>query len=1147
MPNVRFILGRAGSGKTRLILDEIAALLAADPLGEPILVLVPDQATLLYEQMIAAASPTKGYARLCVITFRQLVEMLLREGGGAAIPEVTGLGRRILIGRLLRRLQPQLQFYRSTARQPGLAERIDEAFVELEHSGRTADDLLFLAADIEATSPRSPLPAKLRDLRLVYGAYETLLGNERLDQHRRVRAALDGAARSTTLPRATLFVDAFYDFTRTERQLLVAAARAGCRTTIALTLDPRDASPRRIDEPVGDDHVFRLTTLAFRKLQRAFREAECISTIQTLTPTHRFASHDLLHIDRQMLNARPETSESRGNVRLVEAPSRRAEVDAAARQIIDWLAEGFRLRDILILARDVDPYFRHIEASFVEHGIAFFVDRQQPAMHDPMVRTVRAVMRVALSDFAADGVIELIKAGLVGLGSDDCDAVENYLLAHRIKGGDVWQKPWAFQLRRRTDEGEDLAIREELERINAARAAIVASLQPLRDCEDLDTCTATAWCQRLCESLERLGVNVSLADRIKRAEEAGDLAGAATHREVWNEFGALLDQLANVLGDEPLSLREFAEVVDVALERFLLAIAPPTIDQVLVGSVERTRVGPIKACIVLGLSEGIFPARREEVTALSDDDRRILGARQIELSVSSRTLQLDEQFLAYLALTRASERMTVTRPLVEDDGRALAPSTYWSQLISLFRNALPIETIQCAPRPTCIATASQLVSASIRWSQANAGDLDPAVRQLAAWMHRSSRSSILALRSAVAHGMAYDNDAALSPAVAASLYPSPLRASATRLETFAACPFKHFAQHGLRLAPREEQTITHMDLGIVYHRVLDRLVRRAIDEHREITDPIPDIAARIEQLGNEAAGELRNELLLTPGRNAHLLEGVRRTLGDVVETQRRALALGQFRPRQTEFAFGFDERSAPPLVITTRKRRTVELRGKIDRVDTIALADRLAAVVIDYKLGAQRPDFNRIYYGLSLQLVTYLLVLSAMGEQIEGSPIAPAAALYVKLGRQVESVDHPDDAANPSDDAFFLNGETKARGIIDENFAAALDDTIAPGKYSSAYSIRQAKEPVNLKRNDVLEHTTFRSLVEWARSKIGELADEIVDGRIVVRPYRLRTLTPCPTCSYRPVCRLDLAFNGYKPIRGEGDAKLNAIVEEANQ
>ncbi len=48
--------------------------------------------------------------------------------------------------------------------------------------------------------------------------------------------------------------------------------------------------------------------------------------------------------------------------------------------------------------------------------------------------------------------------------------------------------------------------------------------------------------------------------------------------------------------------------------------------------------------------------------------------------------------------------------------------------------------------------------------------------------------------------LSYRNAARLDPAHAAALFPLPLRATVRQLEDAAACPFRHFARHGLLLA-----------------------------------------------------------------------------------------------------------------------------------------------------------------------------------------------------------------------------------------------------------------------------------------------------------------------------------------------------------
>lgn len=1139
MGTLRFMLGRAGSGKTTQIVREISALLREDPLGDPVLLLAPDQATLLYERLLACSSESRGSVRLTVITFRHLIERLLREGGGSAIPEITPLGRRILIGRLLRRLQPELTFYKSVARQPGLAAKLDEAFAEIERSGQALENLPFIAADIEHQHPQSPLPAKLRDVHRLLTEYERILGTDRLDQHRRFTHALCSAGKSPEVAVTRLYVDDFYDFNSTERALIVQFAQSALQTTVALAVDPARVPALTADEPLDESMLLRGSSLAFRRLHRNASDARVPIMLELLRAAPRFRAAAILHIDKQFEASRPGKLAESAGASFVEAPNRRAEVDAAARQIQRWTRDGYRLRDILVLARDISTYESDVEASFREHGLPCFIDRQRPASHHPLIRTVRALLQLPLTDFRMDVVADLIKPGLAGVSPAHADALENYLLAHRIRGAAAWADAWKFQTRSRDDD-ETTRRREQIETINATRQRIHACLGPLLT--DNSPRPAEDWCQRLCRAMDLLQIPRALAEQIAAREAAGQLEWAASDQAVWTEFSELLDQLCPVLADESLTLREYAEALDVALERFTLAITPPTIDQVLIGSVDRTRSAEVKACVVLGLSEGVFPKRSEEAAALNDEDRRHLDVRQFELRGDSRSALMDEQTLAYLAFTRPSEQLALSRPLADDEGRAIGPSVFWTQLTRLFHEP-SVRTVS-GNRIKQIATPAQLAAAVIDWSTQDGAsndstDVEPtstdAKAQLTKWFLDADDLRVASARRAVERAMRYHNKAALSRTVSLAMFPQPLPISATRLETFAACPFKHFAQYTLGLRERDAADLTRLDLGTVYHQVLENLIDEAICSKLDLAEPIPELSRRVRAFSETAAAELRSEFLLSPGRNQYLLEGVRSTVEHVAETQRHAIAAGAFRPRRTEFSFGF-ERGGAPLELTTPAGRTIHLRGRIDRIDTWPMGNELAASVTDYKLGEHKADFARVRRGISLQLLTYLLALEAMGESLVGSPVKPAAAFYVQVLRQIQSIGHPDEKPEPDQPSTFLK-RYRPRGVVDARYVDALDA-------SRDLSLKTPKER-SLKTGDVLSEEAFEAVIRWTRTKIAQLADQIIDGVVSVSPYKIKTVTPCPTCDYRSVCRLDLAFNRYSPITENSNEALEKIVSEA--
>src|SRR5437773_12294130 len=180
--SARFVIGRAGSGKTRHCFEQIVKALRAEPLGRPIWWLLPKQATFMAERELTCASGLAGFCRARVASFDVLGEQVLEECGGGAVPQVTAAGRRMILGHLLRRHEAELKFFKSSARQAGLAAELDATFDELERCGKNLEslDALLLELSVDAHDPATEaLRDKFADLRLIYGAYCAYLGQHR--------------------------------------------------------------------------------------------------------------------------------------------------------------------------------------------------------------------------------------------------------------------------------------------------------------------------------------------------------------------------------------------------------------------------------------------------------------------------------------------------------------------------------------------------------------------------------------------------------------------------------------------------------------------------------------------------------------------------------------------------------------------------------------------------------------------------------------------------------------------------------------------------------------------------------------------------------------------------------------------------------
>src|SRR5699024_3884263 len=103
-----------------------------------------------------------------------------------------------------------------------------------------------------------------------------------------------------------------------------------------------------------------------------------------------------------------------------------------------------------------------------------------------------------------------------------------------------------------------------------------------------------------------------------------------------------------------------------------------------------------------------------------------------------------------------------------------------------------------------------------------------------------------------------------------------------------------------------------------------------------------------------------------------------------------------FSPVGIELGFGYKDELAP-IKIPLSKDRELILRGRIDRVDKAEQDGNLYLRIIDYKSSDYQLSLEDVYYGLSLQMLTYLHVILLQSEKWLGMQASPAGVLYFHI------------------------------------------------------------------------------------------------------------------------------------------------------
>ena len=1204
----RFIIGRAGSGKTHSCVRSIRERLRSDPVDGPRLVfLVPEQAAQQMER--AMLDPPSEWDRggiaashrAEVVSFQRLALRVLDSVGA---PERTALSepaRQMVLRHLVGRRAKELQYYgrvagvgRTSGRVGGFIERLSATINELIQEAVDPASLDASFGD-DAAPDEAGQRAKFHDLSLLYRDYLDYLGSERIDPSQYLAWAQTFLPRCVWLRGAELWIDGFASFSGLEMQSLVALARVCSDTSITLLLDPGFAAAAFTGGSSASPNdgtarrLFGKTLRTLRQVRAAMLEhgiEEDRSVVFAANPPPRFiGAPTIAALERELFrdgaSAQSESlgrepiangpahtleepiphgrdSESRGrgseaygreSVEVVELPTRRLEVEFAVARIVEWVSaptSPYRYRDIAIIVRDLEPYHDLLHSALDARNIPFFMDRRRPVAHHPVVELLRCLPAIVAEGMSFSSVQTLLKTGLVPLSVDAVDELENYLLAHGIAGKDAWcGADWTFRIRSGFAEEakEDPSDTQLVERVNQTRREIIGLMNrwlrvhdaagaPSADSRRVE---GEAWRAELLDVLTQLKVESTLERWAADAEESGDLDRAEEHRQVWRDAMSLLDDLASAFSGASLDVEELGDVLAAGLSSFTVGLVPATVDQLLVGSIERSRHPNLKAAIILGFNEGVFPHRHTEDAVFNDDDRTLLLSRGLRIGPPTRERVLDEAMLVYIAATRPSEQLLITFARSDARGRGLRPSPYLRAL----QEACPELAVRSVEDPTRerstwdVLTARDLVRRMVEEfrTRPSLESDDATVRGKWNELYARFREQLPAEPSfaTARRGLAPARRETLSPNSMQRLLGGTLRTSFSRLESFAACPFQHFARYFLQLKERKEAVVEAVDVGQVHHAVLEEFLGEVARQGRGLgAMNDADLLGQLDASCERVAARLREDSALSDARGAYLLRRSRSDLARVLHAQRFAAARGKLRPLATELSFGMgadgrEQKDLEALEIWTPNGRRVLVRGYIDRVDVAEVADELLGVVVDYKRTRdKRLDVSMVYHGLSLQLLGYLIALAQRGETLTGRKLRPIAALYVSSMMKYELVEHPSKAKVSEAGA----GTFRPRGMLRQDDLPVLDD-VPSGSRSPVYNVAIKKDGdlAHADRSDAAGSANFSDMLAHVEGKVGEFADRILDGAVEVNPYRLGDASPCSWCPMQGVCRFEMGLS----------------------
>lgn len=1121
--SLRFYFGPSGSGKSHRIYEEIMQRAAQEP-GRNFLIIVPDQFTMQTQKDLVMRSDRGGILNIDVLSFGRLSHRILEEVGTKEMPVLDDTGKSLVLQKIAADLKEQLPAMGSLLHKQGYIHEVKSAISEFMQYGISTQDMDKLIASAEK---RGALAMKLRDLKTLYRGFQDYIRDHFITTEETLDVLRRSLVKSKILPDSVVVFDGFTGFTPIQNRLIQELMRV-CEETIVTVTIGEEEDPYQMD---GEQKLFHLSKKTVADLVKLAAEAEVTRGEDVFVKggPNRFAEAPALcYLEQNLFRYQYEPyTEKQHEIHMFEALSPREEVHQTALYIRKLIREeGLTYRDIAVVIGDLEGYASYVETEFGQLEIPCFLDRTRGIVLNPMIEYIKSALQLYIRDFSYDTVFHFLRSGMADISREEIDELENYVIRTGARGYRTYSRLFT----RRTEEMQQGSGQEDTERAEETMERLNRIRQQFADTVEIlhmaPRAKAGEYVDHLYDFLEQNQVQQKLLNYQQRFEQEGDLAKAREYAQIYRLVMDLLDQIYELLGEEEISLQEFADILEAGFGEITVGTIPQNVDRIVVGDMERTRLKQVKVLFFLGVNDGNIPKNASKGGIISDMDREFLIESGTEMAPSPRQQMYIQRLYLYLNMTKPSQRLYLSYAKVNSDGKGIRPSYLIDTVRKLFPQ-LAVEYPQNRSRLEQIEgrqEGARYLAEELR--EYADGTLREEERQDFYLMYRAYEADPEGRDRLTAAAFRRYKESGLSRIVARALYGRQLENSVSRLETYAACACRHFLQYGLSLQEREEFGFEVSDMGNVYHAVLENFAGKLAESGRTWWDFDENFATQaIKEAVEGYAATYGETVLYSSARNEYAITRMSRILTRTVLTLQQHLKQGSFQPDDYELSFRFAE-DLDSIHVDLSEEEKMHLQGRIDRIDVSEDAEHVYVKVIDYKSGNKKFDLAALYYGLQLQLVVYMnAAMELESRKHPDKEIVPAALLYYHIDDP--TIETPVELTQEQINEEILtklrmNGVVNSDPAVVERLDRFLQDK------SKVIPVEKKKDGSFSARSGILSREELQVVSSYVDTKIREIGREILDGKIAANPYEKGNEEACTYCAYKKVCGFDGSIPGYE-------------------
>lgn len=1112
--SLQLIYGRSGTGKSQLILDEIKEKINEN---KKIYIIVPEQYSFSMEKRLLNTIGTKSIINAEVLTLSRMATRVVSEVSGNTKARLSKIGKAMIVYSCAQKLKSKLVYLNDSNKNLDL---ILNSITEFKKHSITENDINSV---IEKTDDEY-LKIKLNDIKMVLDKYNKTISNSYIDESDLLGLLIDDIDKTDMFNDTLIYIDEFMGFTSQEYKIIEKLINIASKVTITVCADELNY------DLVDMSDIFYFNKQTANKLLAIARNINYeIEKSICLKDNKRIKSKELRFLEENLYSKKfNKYLDKCDNISIFMAKNPYSEVEHVASEILSLVRDNnARYKEIGIITKNIEDYSFNVKAIFDEYNIPIFIDEKKDINNNILMIYIVSLFNILTKNWSYESVFSFLKTGLVDLKEEDIYDLENYSLKWGIKGNKWYKEDFCFEEKN-----------DKQDRINVSRRKLVDLVFSFKNILS-NSKKVKDIAKGLVDFINLNNISKMIYKMADDLENKGLYEIASEYRNSLKLFYNVLDEMVLVYENEEMNFDKFNNILQIGLSKSEFGTIPATLDEVVLGDMDRTRLNNVKYLFVLGMNDGVIPSIVKNEGFLNDADREFL--KQNGLDVAKGTIEqiYENQFNIYKILSGIENKLYISYPVVDKDGKNLRHSVLITKIKNMFKNIKESSDVIKKDFKISLKDSSFDDAISKYKEYLETGKIDDWWLDVLNWYYINEKEKFLKVLKGLDDTNISSN---ISRKNVEILYGNTMKTSISRLEQYRRCPFSFHLKYGLKLKEPEEFNIRSIDTGSFMHDIIDTFFNYVLDKNIDISSLEEDeLKQIIYDIIDERLKMSKNYIFTSTPKYIVLTERLSKVVYESMTYIVDGLKNSKFRVLGNEIEFN-ENASYKPIELNLSDGRKVELTGKIDRADIANIDGKDYVRIIDYKSSVKDIDLNQVIAGLQIQLISYLDAIS------EENNLNPAGILYFNL---IDKIVNKSRNLTDEEIKLEIRKAYKMKGLIvaDIDIARAMDTKLEKGFSDTIPVYIDKDESVNNYRSSTISKEKFESLQKYAKKIIKEISSEILDGNIDIKPYYLNKKTGCDYCEYKSICGFNINNKGneYNYIHSYDKEYLLDLIEEEKE